>query len=57
MAESLTDQRFQSGTATRVAVLNARRDRSSAEQNLVTARAALTSDYVAIQKALGLAWR
>lgn len=57
LTESLTAQRFQAGTATKVALLDARRSRSSAEQNLVSARAALTADYVAIQKALGLAWR
>ncbi|EQB19508.1 efflux transporter outer membrane subunit [Novosphingobium lindaniclasticum] len=57
LTESLAAQRFQAGTATKVALLDARRSRNSAEQNLVSARAALTADYVAIQKALGLAWR
>lgn len=57
LTESLAEQRFQAGTATKVALLDARRGRSTAEQNLVSARAALTADYVAIQKALGLAWR
>jgi NodT family efflux transporter outer membrane factor (OMF) lipoprotein len=57
LAESLTEQRFRAGTTTRVALLKARDDRNGAEQNLVSARATLTADYVAIQKALGLAWK
>jgi len=57
LAESLTEQRFQAGTATRIALLKAQDERNGAEQNLVSARATLTADYVAIQKALGLAWK
>lgn len=57
LAQNLTEQRYQAGTATKVTWLNARNERNGAEQNLVTARAALTADYVAIQKALGLAWK
>ena len=56
-AETLTAQRFAAGTATRIALLNARNDRNSAEQNLVSARAQLTAGYVSIQKSLGLAWK
>lgn len=57
LAESLTAQRYQSGTVTRIALLNARNDLNTADQNLVQARAALTGDYVSIQKSLGLAWK
>ncbi|WP_395397990.1 efflux transporter outer membrane subunit [Novosphingobium sp. BL-8A] len=57
LAESLTAQRFQSGTVTKIALLNARNDLNTADQNLVQARAALTGDYVSIQKSLGLAWK
>ncbi|TCM15725.1 NodT family efflux transporter outer membrane factor (OMF) lipoprotein [Novosphingobium sp. PhB165] len=57
MAEQLTAQRFAAGTATRIALLNARGDLNTADQNLVTARASLTSGYVLIQKSLGLAWQ
>ncbi|QDK35508.1 efflux transporter outer membrane subunit [Sphingomonas sp. IC081] len=56
-AETLAAQRFAAGTATRIALLNARSDRNSAEQNLVSARAQLTAGYVSIQKSLGLAWK
>lgn len=57
LTERLTEQRYQAGTATKIALLNARKDRTDAEQNLVSARAKLTTDYVAIQKAIGFAWR
>lgn len=57
LTERLAEQRFHAGTATRTTWFNARNDVNKAEQNLVSARAALTADYVAIQKALGLAWR
>lgn len=57
LTERLAEQRFHAGTATRTTWFNARKDVNKAEQNLVSARAALTADYVAIQKALGLAWR
>lgn len=53
---TLTAQRFEGGTATRIMSLDARRRQTVAEQNLLGARAALTQDYVAIQKTLGLGW-
>jgi outer membrane protein TolC len=49
-------QRFNAGTATLIDTLDAERQRTAAEQNLADAVAALTNDYVAIQKALGLGW-
>jgi multidrug efflux system outer membrane protein len=52
----LTAERYRAGTATRIDQLGAERQQISAEQNLLTARAALTGDFVAIQKALGLGW-
>lgn len=57
LTEQLTSQRYQAGTATRIAMLNARNDLNSAEQDLVSARATLAADFVAIQKAMGLGWR
>lgn len=57
LAESLTAQRYQAGTVTKIALLNARNDLNTADQNLIQARAALTGDYVSIQKSLGLAWK
>ncbi|NWK96235.1 RND transporter [Sphingobium lactosutens] len=57
LTERLTQSRYLAGTSTKIALLNARNDLNSAEQKLVSARATLTADYVAIQKALGFAWR
>ncbi|MGF7155599.1 efflux transporter outer membrane subunit [Novosphingobium gossypii] len=53
----LAQDRYHAGTATKTVALGAQSDLNRAEQDLVTARATLTADYVAIQKALGLAWR
>ncbi|MDF0546414.1 efflux transporter outer membrane subunit [Sphingobium sp. H39-3-25] len=55
-AEQLTSQRYQAGTTTRIALLDAQRQQIAAEQQLLSARSALTADFVAIQKALGLGW-
>lgn len=55
-AARLMRQRFDAGTATMIDVLDAERQRVSAEQSLSQATAAMTNDYVAIQKALGLGW-
>lgn len=57
LSAQLAQDRYAAGTATRVAAIGARNDLNRAEQDLVSARAALTADYVAIQKALGLAWQ
>ncbi|QKR98946.1 efflux transporter outer membrane subunit [Sphingomonas sp. CL5.1] len=53
----LMRQRFDAGTATLIDVLDAERQRVSAEQALSQATAAMTADYVALQKALGLGWQ
>lgn len=55
-ASRLTADRYRAGTATRIALLDARRQQIAAEQQLLSARTALTADFVAIQKALGLGW-
>jgi NodT family efflux transporter outer membrane factor (OMF) lipoprotein len=55
-AAELTQQRYRAGTARLIDALDAERQRVSAEQNLAQATAALTGDYVALQKALGLGW-
>jgi NodT family efflux transporter outer membrane factor (OMF) lipoprotein len=55
-AAALMEQRYRAGTATLIDALDAERQRIAAEQNLADAVAALTNDYVAIQKALGLGW-
>ncbi|MBN8839826.1 MAG: efflux transporter outer membrane subunit, partial [Sphingomonadales bacterium] len=52
----LMRQRFDAGTATMIDVLDAERQRTSAQQSLSQSTAAMTADYVAIQKALGLGW-
>lgn len=52
----LMDQRERAGTATLIDTLDAERTRLSAEQNLAVAEAQLTTDYVALQKSLGLGW-
>ena len=52
----LMRQRFDAGTATMIDVLDAERQRTSAQQTLSQSTAAMTADYVAIQKALGLGW-
>ena len=55
-AAALMQQRFQAGTATLIDSLDAERSRVAAEQNLSAGIAGLTSDFVALQKALGLGW-
>lgn len=57
LTADLTQQRYRAGTATRTAAIDARNQLNGTEQDLVSAKAALTADYVAIQKALGLAWK
>lgn len=53
---SLTRQRFGAGTASRIDLLEAERQAMGAQQTVAQAKAALTADYIAIQKALGLGW-
>ncbi|KEQ53808.1 efflux transporter outer membrane subunit [Sphingobium chlorophenolicum] len=54
---ALMRQRFEAGTATRIQLLDAERQGLSAAQALSQATAAMTADYIALQKALGLGWR
>ena len=49
-------QRFRAGTATLIDTLDVERQRVAAEQQLSVATAGLTTDYVALQKSLGLGW-
>lgn len=56
-AAALMQQRYAAGVATLIDTLDAERQRTAAEQSLVQATAAMTADYVALQKALGLGWR
>ena len=55
-AAALMRQRQTAGVAGVVDVLDTERTRLTAEQNLLTAKAALIQDYVALQKSLGLGW-
>lgn len=56
-AAALMQQRYSAGVATLIDTLDAERQRTAAEQSLVQATAAMTADYVALHKALGLGWR
>jgi NodT family efflux transporter outer membrane factor (OMF) lipoprotein len=55
-AAFLMGARQRAGTASVIDVLDAERQQISAEQNLAQAQAALTGDFVALHKALGLGW-
>ena len=55
-AARLTQARQQAGTASLIDVLDAERQLLAADQNLAAARAALTDDFISLQKALGLGW-
>ncbi|MFV0622596.1 efflux transporter outer membrane subunit [Sphingomonas sp. ac-8] len=55
-SSALMQQRFRAGAATLIDTLDVERQRVSAEQQLSVATAGLTTDYVALQKALGLGW-
>ena len=56
-AAFLMTARHQAGTATLIDVLDVERQQIAAAQNLAQAQAALTSSFVALQKALGLGWQ
>ncbi|MEX8194235.1 efflux transporter outer membrane subunit [Comamonas guangdongensis] len=53
---ALTGQRQRGGTASTLELLDAERQQILAEQNLLGALAGLNSDYIGLQKALGLGW-
>jgi outer membrane protein, multidrug efflux system len=55
-AAALTRLRFTGGTASLIDTLDTERQRLSAEQALARAQGALTSDFIALQKSLGLGW-
>ncbi len=55
-AALLTGARQKAGTANLIDVLDAERQQLAAEQNLAQAQAALTGDFIALHKALGLGW-
>ena len=52
----LNAQRYQAGTITLVNYLDVQRRHLAAQQQLSTAKANLTNDFVAIQKAMGFGW-
>jgi NodT family efflux transporter outer membrane factor (OMF) lipoprotein len=55
-AAFLMTARQRAGTASLIDVLDAERQQIAADQNLAQAQALLTSDFVALHKALGLGW-
>jgi outer membrane protein TolC len=58
-AEHTTDlmrERQRAGTVTLIDLLDAERTQINAEQGLALAEVALTSDFISLQKALGLGW-
>ena len=55
-AAALTRLRLAGGTASLIDTLDTERQRLAAEQALAVAQGTLTTDYVAIQKSLGLGW-
>ena len=55
-AFALTQLRLQGGTATSLDVLEAERRRAQSAMEVARARALLTSDFVSLQKSLGLGW-
>jgi NodT family efflux transporter outer membrane factor (OMF) lipoprotein len=55
-AATLSRQRYAAGTTTLIDLLDTQRQQIEAEQSLSIAKAGLTGDFVAIQKALGLGW-
>jgi len=55
-AAALTEQRVAQGTVSRIDELEAERQQVVARSNLAAASAALTADFIAVHKALGLGW-
>lgn len=53
---ALMRKRYAGGTVTLIDTLDAERQAVAADQSLTQATAAMTADYVALQKALGLGW-
>jgi len=55
-ATALSAERYRAGTTTLIDLLDTQRQQIAAEQNLSVAEAGLTTDFISIQKALGLGW-
>ncbi|WP_157217203.1 efflux transporter outer membrane subunit [Flavisphingomonas formosensis] len=55
-AAALSADRYKAGTTTLIDLLDTQRQQIAAEQSLSVAEAGLTTDFVSIQKALGLGW-
>ncbi|MES2302066.1 MAG: RND transporter, partial [Pseudomonadota bacterium] len=53
----LQQQRLAAGTASRVDTLNAERTALQANMAATSARAELTTSFIAVEKALGLGWQ
>jgi len=53
---TLMRERFDAGTATRMEMLDAERQKISADQTLIQTKAQMTTDFIALEKALGLGW-
>ena len=56
-AVSLTQQRFEAGTVSRLQVLDAQNQHLALRQSLVSAQAGLAESFVSVEKALGLGWK
>lgn len=56
-AADLMAQRYRAGVARMTDLLDTERQRVAADQSLTQATAAMTTDYIALQKALGLGWQ
>lgn len=55
-AQQLAQARYQGGTSSFLDVLDAERSLYSAEDSLITSTVAITTDYIALNKALGGGW-
>lgn len=55
-AADVTRRRYEAGTASLIDLLDAQRQAIAAREALAQGRAALTSDWIALQKSLGLGW-
>ena len=56
-AATLSEQRYRAGTTSALDWLDAERTRFTAEQNRIAGDAELVTDYIALQKSLGLGWQ
>ena len=56
-ASQLMQQRYKAGAASLIDYLDTERSRLSAQQNQISAQTQLVTDFVAVQKSLGLGWQ